>query len=166
MATINWPIAEQWFMKGLSWTVLDNSFYFFDLGNILQSNHSEVKFWRGDWVRKKQKDMKRKSHFPTGKEEPSSSRLQCSNFFPSKKKLEKYQNYWTCIFTIGGLTETKDPLVMRVVDWQMVSMGRFRTKVSIHSDNQIYQDGKLLPCWSKKRVLFFRKEMRTVKKEY
>ena len=128
MATINWPIAEQWFMKGLSWTVLDNSFYFFDLGNILQSNHSEVKFWRGDWVRKKQKDMKRKSHFPTGKEEPSStSRLQCSNFFPSKKKLEKYQNYWTCIFTIGVLTETRDSSVMRVVDWQMVSMGRFRT---------------------------------------
>ena len=138
MATINWPIAEQWFMKGPS-SVLDNSFYFFDLGNILQSNHSEVKFWRGDWVRKKQKDMKRKSHFPTGKEEPS-SRLQCSNFSPSKKKLEKYKIIELAFYCRSpNWNLVWDPSVMRVADWQIVSMGRFRTKVTVQFIDTFWQ---------------------------
>ena len=65
---------------------------FFDLGNILQSNHSEVKFWRGDWVRKKTERHEKKIPFPDRRTN-AAVETAMQQFFPlnffEKKEEEK-----------------------------------------------------------------------------
>ena len=66
---------------------------FFDLGNILQSNHSEVKFWRGDWVRKKTERHEKKIPFPDRRTKNAAVETAMQQFFPlnffEKKEEEK-----------------------------------------------------------------------------
>ena len=69
---------------------------FFDLGNILQSNHSEVKFWRGDWVRKKTERHEKKIPFPDRRTKNAAVETAMQQFFPlnffeKKKKKSVHQ---------------------------------------------------------------------------
>ena len=69
---------------------------FFDLGNILQSNHSEVKFWRGDWVRKKTERHEKKIPFPDRRTKNAAVETAMQQFFPLNFFDEKKRRRKVC----------------------------------------------------------------------